>query len=288
MFRLRWLAIFGLAVVALLVVAAASGFFWLRTSLPVENGALALAGLQGTVSVTRDRYAIPTIKAESEHDADFALGFVHAQDRLFSMDMMRRYGEGRLSEIFGAQTLGIDETMRVLGLYRAAEAQYAVLSPTVRAALDAYADGINAYLATHEGAWPPEYYLLGFRPEPWRAVDSLVWEKLMDLELSANFRAELTRARLLTRLSPNDLAVLYPAYPKDGPVTLAAEQAMLKGLPLDALYAALPASVGPEAASNNWVVDGKHSQSGKPLLANDPHLDYSAPGIWYLARIETP
>jgi penicillin G amidase len=284
----RRLATIALAFLALLVAAAGSGYLWLRTSLPVTDGTIALSGLQSSVQVTRDRYGVPTIVAASEHDADFALGFVHAQDRLFSMDMMRRYGAGRLSEIFGARTLPIDRTMRVLGLYRAAEAQYAILAPEVRADLDAYAAGVNAYLATRTGALPPEYLLLGARPEPWRAVDSLVWEKIMDLELTANLRGELMRARLLTRLTPDDLAVLYPSYPKDGPVTLEGARAMLRKLPLDALYGALPADIGPQAASNNWVVDGAHSQSGKPLLANDPHLDFSAPGVWYLARIETP
>src|ERR1700723_1849569 len=134
----RRLATIALAIVALLAAAAGSGYVWLRTSLPLTDGMIELAGLQSGVRITRDRYAIPTIIAASEHDAGFALGFVHAQDRLFSMDMMRRYGAGRLSEIFGARTLPIDRTMRVLGLYRAAEAQYATLAPEVRAAPAAY------------------------------------------------------------------------------------------------------------------------------------------------------
>ncbi len=129
----RRLAKYALAFVALLVVAAGSGWLWLRTSLPVRDGTITLAGLQGSVNITRDRYGIPTIKATNQHDADFALGFVHAQDRLFSMDMMRRYGAGRLSEIFGARTLPIDRAMRVFGLYRAAESQYATLAPAERA-----------------------------------------------------------------------------------------------------------------------------------------------------------
>lgn len=271
----------------LLVVGAGAEALWLRSSLPLTDGTLAVSGLDHEVRIVRDRYGIPTIRAQSEHDAAFALGFLHAQDRLFAMDMMRHYGAGRLSEIFGTRTLGIDETMRTLGLYRSAEAEYAGLAPPVRATLDAYAAGVNAFLATRRGALPPEYYLLGAAPESWRVADSLVWGKIMDLELTANFRRQLQRARLLARLPAADLAVLFPSYPKDAPITLP-ERAALERLPLDRLIAVLPRGIGPQAASNNWVVDGLHSDSGKPLLANDPHLDFSAPGVWYLARIVTP
>jgi penicillin amidase len=190
--------------------------------------------------------------------------------------------------VLGERTLAIDRTMRTLGLHRAAVAQLAGLSPEVRAVLEAYAAGVNAFLATRHGALPPEYYLLGTRPEPWQPADSLVWGKIMDLQLTGNFRGELLRARLLTRLAPDDLAVLYPPYPAAAPIALDGAHAQLNPAMLDRLAAALPPGIGPQAASNNWVVDGAHSQSGKPLLANDPHLDFSAPGVWYLARIETP
>jgi penicillin G amidase len=272
----------------LIVIAGGSGTLWLYSSLPVRSGTLMLPGLEHPVRVARDRYGIPTITAASEHDADFALGFLHAQDRLFSMDMMRHYGAGRLSEIFGARTLGIDRALRTFGLYRAAEAQYANLSAPVRAALDAYAAGVNAFLATRKGALPPEYYLLDFKPEPWRPADSLVWLKLMDLELTGNFRRALARARLLKQLSPAELRVLYPSYPKDGPVALDSARAALLRLPLEKLMAALPPGTGPQAESNDWVVSGAHTKSGKPLLADDPHLDFAAPGVWYLARIRVP
>ncbi len=276
----------GLAVIILVVAGA--GTIYLRSSLPVTEGTRALPGLQAPVHITRDAYGIPTVRAANEHDADFALGFLHAQDRLFQMDMMRRYGAGRLSEVFGARTLGIDRTMRTLGLYRAAAAQFAGLSPAVQGALEAYAAGVNAFAQTRRRALPPEYYLLHMTFEPWRPADSLVWGKIMDLALTGNYRGELLRARLLQRLTPDQLAVLYPPYPKGAPVALGAARALYQGLPLERLYGMLPPGVGPQAASNNWVVDGAHSQSGKPLLANDPHLDFAAPGVWYLARIETP
>ncbi|HEX9491054.1 MAG TPA: penicillin acylase family protein [Stellaceae bacterium] len=267
------------------VIALLGAFLWLRSSLPQEEGRLVLPGLGAEARISRDEHGIPTIAAASDRDAAFALGFVHAQDRLFQMDTMRRYGAGRLSEWFGPTTLRADRFTRTLGLYRAAERQYALLTPELRAALDAYAAGVNAYLAHHQGLLPPEYQLLRATPEPWRPADTLVWGKLMDLQLAANFRSELLHARLAQHLSPEELAILYPPYPHDAPVALSGAS---EGLPLDAIYASLPALVGPTFASNNWVVDGQHTVSGKPLLANDPHLGFSAPSVWYLARLETP
>jgi penicillin G amidase len=270
------------------LLALLGGYLWVRSSLPQEDGQLASPGLGAEVRIGRDEHGIPTIKAASEQDAAFALGFVHAQDRLFQMDVMRRYGAGRLSEWFGPATLRADRFTRTLGLYRAAERQYAEAASELRAALEAYAAGVNAYLVRHQGALPPEYQLLRVTPEPWRPADTLVWGKLMDLQLAGNFRRELLHARLAQHLTPEQLDVLYPPYPHDAPVALGATSAALDGLPLDAIYASLPALVGPTFASNNWVVDGGHTVSGKPLLANDPHLGFSAPSVWYLARIETP
>ena len=270
------------------VLAVLGGFLWLRSSLPQQDGRLVLSGLGSDVRISRDEHDIPTIAAATDRDAAFALGFVHAQDRLFQMDVMRRFGAGRLSEWFGPATLHADRFSRTLGLYRLAERQYALLSPDLRAVLDAYAAGVNAYLTHHEGALPPEYQLLRVTPEPWRPADTLVWGKLMDLQLAANFRSELLHARLAQRLTPEQLDILYPAHDHDGAVTLGGGSAALKGLPLDAIYASLPSLVGPTFASNNWVVDGQHTVSGKPLLANDPHLGFSTPSVWYMARIATP
>jgi len=276
MMRILGRSLLVLAGVALALVAG--GYLWLRSSLPQTDGTLALPGLNAAVTITRDAHGIPTIKAQSDRDAAFALGFVHAQDRLFQMDLTRHYGAGRLAEWFGAPALDSDKSMRTLGLYRAAQAQYALLSPKLRAVFDAYAAGVNAFLATRHGALPPEYALLRVGVEPWKPADSLVWGKIMDLQLTANYRLELLRARLARRLKPADMAVLFPGYAADAPVVLGA-------LDPDRILPGLPP---PMPASNEWVVDGKHSVSGKPLLANDTHLGFTAPGVWYLARIETP
>lgn len=264
------------ALLFLCLVCAAGVYLWVRSSLPITDGSFTLLGLTAPVTITRDAHGIPTIRAQNDRDAAFALGFVHAQDRLFQMDLMRHYGAGKLAEWFGARALATDRSMRTLGLYRAAEAQYALLSPRLRAVFDAYAAGVNAFLSSRRGALPPEYAVLGVRAAPWRPADSLVWGKLMDLQLTGNYRLELLRARLARILTSDEMKVLFPAYPSDAPVVLGEGSSLLHGLPPQ------------QAASNEWVVDGKHSVSGKPLLANDTHLDFSAPGIWYLARIKTP
>src|SRR5438552_13288032 len=275
-------------VLLLMLVVAGGGYFYLLSSLPQLDGRIVARGLTGEVRIARDADGVPPSAAGSDEDAAFGLGFAHAQDRLFQMELQRRYGAGRLAEIFGLQALATDRQMRVLGLYRAAEAELATLSPAVRRGLDAYAAGVNAFLATRRGALPPEFLLLGFRPDPWRPPDSLVWGKLMDLELAGNYRGELLRARLARTVLPDDLAVLYPEYPEQAPTTLAELATIYRRLPLDRLYATLPPLVGPIYASNNWVVDGAHTESGKPVLANDPHLGFAAPGFWYLARLKTP
>src|SRR5690606_25496763 len=183
-------------------------------------------------------------------DAAFALGYVHAQDRLYQMEQMRRVGAGRLAEIVGERALPMDRIMRTLGLYRAAEAQLDALSPELRAYLEAYTSGVNAFLENRTRALPPESYLLRFRPERWRVADTLVYGKLMALQLAGNYRGELLRARIVERLGREALDLLYPTVPA--------------------------------GASNNWVVDGSRSASGSPGLANDPHLGFSAPGTLYL------
>jgi penicillin amidase len=267
-----------------LVVLVLGGLIWLRGSLPQEEGRITVAGLAAPVTIRRDEDGIPTIKAQSETDAAFALGFAHAQDRLFQMEMMRRIGAGRLSEIAGARTVALDRRMRTLGLYRLAEASLGALDPDMRAALDAYSAGVNAFLATRSGALPPELVLMRDTPEPWRPADSLVWGRLMALILSGNWQAEALRARLAARLDPALLETLWPA-------GSAADHAGLPGAPPlhawnDAGDDPLASLFGTAGASNSWVVDGEHSASGKPLLANDPHLGLQMPIQWYLARLD--
>lgn len=283
----RWLVKPLIIVSVPIALIGAGVWYWLSTSLPVTSGAIALHGLKAPVEVVRDRDGIPHIFAKNDADAAFALGYVHAQDRLWQMEQIRRVGAGRLSEIVGEAALPLDRFARTLGLERLAEATLRGLDPATRAGLEAYAAGVNAYLQHHSGAWPPEFTVLGAAPAPWRPVDSLLWSELMALQLSGHWRTELLRARLLKILSPSEVDQLWPPYPGDAPTTLAFDPSLYKGLPLGRL-AALAPDWDAKGASNAWVVDGAHSETGKPILASDPHLAFSLPILWYLATIETP
>ncbi|MCG8545111.1 MAG: penicillin acylase family protein [Alphaproteobacteria bacterium] len=272
---------------AVLLVVATGGFLWLRTSLPMTNGTIALPGLTAPVKVVRNRDGVPHIAAQHADDAYFALGFVHAQDRLWQMEVTRRLGAGRLSEVFGARTLPVDRFVRTFGLYRLAEAQAAAMPKPQRAALDAYVQGVNAFLENRTGALPPEFVALRHTPEPWRAADSIVWSRIMAMRLSRNWRTELLRLRLSEKLTPAQIESLWPEPPNGTPITLG-DKKRSAGLPLDRLWQSLPEELAPVDASNAWVLNGNRTATGKPILANDPHLGFSAPVLWYLVRMEAP
>jgi len=275
-------------VVALVLVVVAGAYFWLRTSLPRTEGEIRLASLEAPVTVSRNSDGIVRIQAQNEFDLYRALGFVHAQDRLWQMDFTRRVGSGRLSEIMGRATLSQDRFFRTLGFRQIAEANLSHLAPQTLAALEAYAEGVNGYIQGHSGSLPLEFEILRYRPEPWTPADSLLWGRLMALRLSDNWRDELSRARLAGRFSPEQIAELWPAYPEDAPVTLRRLTESLDEARLTELANILPPELQPTGASNAWAIDGKRSATGSPILANDPHLPLEAPGVWYLARLEAP
>ena len=297
----RFLRLTGKILLITLVAVAvlASGLYvWLRSSLPQTSGSLSLSGLSAAATIDRDAHGLVHIRAGSANDAYFALGFVHAQDRLWQMEATRLFGRGRLAEVTGERFVAQDRLMRTLGIGRAADASYAALSPEARGAVDAYARGVNAFLAAHRGALPPEFALLFHRPEPWQPSDSLIWGRLMALALSGNWRRQLTRARMAKILSPDQVRQLYPPYPDDAPVTVDGDpraQAPLPEMPVMGpefpfalMTPVLPPAPAADTASNSWVVTGARTRSGAPLLANDPHLGLRAPNLWYLARIEAP
>lgn len=292
-FRWRRVLIGGVLAVLALNAAAAGGVLWLMSSVPtIDGNAAGLAGLSGPVSVSRDSRGVLYIKAGTPTDASFALGFAHAQDRLWQMELTRRIGAGRLAEIVGEPGLGVDRMIRTLGLPGLAEANLAQLSTEARAHVDAYAAGVNAYLDTRSGALPLEFVALRFTPERWRPADSLVWGRLMSLQLAGNWFGEILRARLLKAgLSPADLDTLWAESPEqDGPPTAPslAGVSALDPAQLARLDDALPADLAPRLASNVWALSGAHTPTGKPMLAGDPHLAFTDPIPWTLARIEAP
>jgi penicillin amidase len=274
------------AAALLLILAAFAGWLYLRTSLPQVRGELRLAGPHHEIQIVRDRYAVPHIYAQSAHDAYFALGVVHAQDRLWQMELQRRIGAGRLSELFGPEALGTDRFMRTLSLYHYAERALEHLDIETRENIEAYVAGINAYLTTRSGPLPPEFLYFRHTPEPWQAADVLVWAKILAWDLSGNWGDEILRARLIARLSEEQLEQLWPPYPEDAPIKL--PDFDLSALDWDALAAAFPSPSPPGLGSNAWVLAGERTQSGLPLLANDPHLGLMAPPHFYITHLVTP
>jgi penicillin amidase len=243
------------------VCIAAGGLFYLWTSLPQTAGEIRLAGIDGPVEVTRGRFGLVRIRGASQRDDYFALGFVHAQDRLVQMELQRRLAQGRLAEVIGPAGLESDRFMRTLGIYRLAQEIVPTLKPDTLEILKAYADGINAYLKSASSTPPPEFVLLRHHPEPWTPADSVVWGKLMSLQLSGNFRSEALRARMRDRLPQELIDALWP--PMGGPTTT-------------------------EGASNAWIIGGDRTSTRKPILANDPHLALRVPGVWHLSRLDAP
>ncbi|WP_372396741.1 penicillin acylase family protein [Azospirillum sp. HJ39] len=275
------------------VVTLFGAWLWMRAQQPQTNGTVAIAGSGAPAEIVRDGQGVAHIFAATERDGYRALGYAHAQDRLWQMETMRRAGAGRLAELVGTEygdfALRSDRLMRTLGLYRSAQAMAASLSPDARTAFEAYAEGVNAYLATRSEALPLEFQLLRHTPEPWTVADSLVWAKLMALQLSANYRDELFRTRVLERLSPGQVEDLFPPDAPGAPTTLAGELRGMNDLreAVTRTLAALP-RMGFDTASNEWVLTGARTTTGKPIIANDPHLGLEAPILWYLARIVTP
>jgi penicillin amidase len=301
-------------VLALLLVLGLVVFGALWLTVPPDNQTLRIPGLSAPVEITLDGNGVPRIRAANERDAATALGFIHARDRMFQMELMRRAASGRLSELIGSATLPIDKQMRVFGLGRLAEADVAAQAPETRALLEAYAAGVNAWI-TSRGRFAAMEFLLFGSPEPWRPADSLLWGRTMGLWLSSNYRNELTRQALRDKVPPKVLEQLWPAPPPSLPpeanltpagqpdvqpaaatadVQLAAATADVQpaAATARAILAAIPSFPGPftlpSSASNAWAVDGRRSDTGAPLLAGDPHLSFDFPSLWYLVRIDTP
>jgi penicillin amidase len=308
---LRWF------LVVLVVLAAAvggGGYLWLRGALPQTSGTVAVQGIAAPVEIVRDADAVPHIRAQSEADAMFGLGYAHAQDRLWQMEFQRRIGNGRLAEFAGPSQLETDKFLRTLGVARAAASAWASMDPEPRALIEAYVAGVNAFVAAHSGReLPVEFTILGIQPEPWRPEDVIAWSKMMAWDLGGNWSGELLRAELIARLGPQQAAELLPAYLDGGPLILpegniagqgrktndqrsvaqgdTSPRSLVVGPSSSRLLAinrALKSELGlggTMVGSNNWVVGGARSTTGKPLLANDPHLGARIPSIWYLAHI---
>jgi penicillin G amidase len=288
-----------------LSVAGGLGIYWLlRHSLPKTSGVVSVPGFHGIVEIVRDEDAVPHIFAQRKPDAFFGLGYIHAADRLWQLDFQRRAALGRLSEVFGQQTLYQDRFIRTVGFHRAARAAWETTSPETKLIVQAYVAGINAFIAACP--WyklQPEFLILRCRPERWSEADVLATIKMMAWELSGNFDIELLRRDLVAKLGAERAQQILPDYPSDGPSILqSSESASAAHAANPARFTSIgapdiPASIDVQAllgqrkqsfdslGSNCWVVDGTKSATGKPILASDPHLGVQAPPLWYLAHL---
>jgi len=286
----RVLAILGIILLLGIIALAGLAVFLLRRPLPVTSGQLRLPGLSAPVSVVRDHAGFPHLTGATSADLFRAQGYVVAQDRLWQMDFFRRVGAGRLSEVLGAATLDVDRFARTIGWRRAAQKELATLPADSRAALQQYADGVNAFLDTQADALPLEFTILGYKPEPWTPLDIVTFGKVQAWSLGENLDVEITMADLQAKLGPARAAALLPAYPDQQP-TIALQSALHgqaggrrpTSLALRALFGSGAGS--DPLGSNNWVVDGTRSVDGHPLLANDPHLGVQNPSIWYALQM---
>ena len=305
----KWFKRIAILVLVVVIGLGIYGTLLVRRSFPQVDGELALPGLIAQATVTRDDFGVPTIAAENSHDLFFAQGYTHAQDRFWQMDFWRHIGAGRLAEMFGESQVDTDKFLRSLGFTALAEQELAAMNEEDRLILEWYADGVNAYLATHSGAEISlEYAVLplqnsGYEIEPWSPVHTLTWAKLMSWDLSGNMDSEIARTVMSATLPTERVEQLYPEFPLDHPVIVPSDQAPSAKmdpptLPADAVAALTSAGEAAQGlwdvtgggfegiGSNSWVVGGSLTASGLPILANDPHLGIQMPSIWYANALE--
>ncbi|WP_460406167.1 penicillin acylase family protein [Actinophytocola sediminis] len=302
------------AIVVLVLALAGAGFVvWtVRQSFPQLDGEAAVPGLNGEVEVVRDSLGVPRIYGDEAEDLFQAQGYVHAQDRFWEMDVRRHLSAGRLAEMFGEGQVSVDKVVRTIGWYRVAEQEVELLSARTRGYLQAYADGVNAYLAEHDGAsLSVEYAILGvtggdYQPPPWRPADSIAWLKTMAWELNGGMDVEVQRSLLASAMPQEVVDQLYPEYDFDarppivGPgesngaavrpvASVRADQRVESVLrEIDTVSGVLDGLLGPRGigvGSNSWVIGGSRTASGQPILANDPHLAPQLPSTWYQAGL---
>ena len=293
----RWLLRLVLVMIFMIVGTFGLAYYFASRSLPDYDAESVVRGLNAPVEIVRDNANVPHIFGESDADVYFALGFAHAQDRMWQMTMLRRTAQGRLSELFGERTLEIDKVIRRYDIYNLAVASVDDQDKPTTIALDAYAAGVNAWLAEvnagARGRGTPEMWLFNHPVSPWQPADSLAILKLMALQLTSHLEREVLRARTSLMLPSARLADLLPDDPSTGVAALPEYAQLVPNLPrytpnMRLAYGSLNPSKTPQlaGASNAWAASIDRSAAGATLLANDPHLGLTAPTIWYLARLE--
>jgi penicillin amidase len=296
-FLFRWLLRIASALIFLSIAAVALVWYFASRSLPDYDQTTSVSGISAQVEIVRDNANIPHIFGATDPDVYFALGYAHGQDRMWQMTMLRRTAQGRLSELFGARTVKIDEVIRRLDIYNLAVASVEVQDADTRVALDAYSAGVNAWInEVNEGArgrGAPEMWMFNHPVSPWQPADSIAIVKLMAMQLSSHLDAEVVRARLSLMLPSERVSDILPEAPGSGTAALPEYASLFGDLPRYAQNTILPKdALSPfnrsdlAGASNAWAAGTSRSATGSTLLANDPHLELTTPSTWYLARLE--
>ncbi len=290
----RWTKILIGTVSSILILLIVAGFIFyrmLRSSLPEYSGEIKSDKISNEIEIYRDSLAIPYISAANQEDAAFALGFVHAQERMFTMDLARRAAEGRLSEIFGKKTIPFDQMFRTVGIKNTCENILSKMNPASLKILKAYSDGVNLYIKNKRGEYPVEFDILGYQPESWKPINSEEIIRMMGWELNISWWVDISFTELVQKLGVKKVEEILPEYPENGSTIIPSE---IKSYPkitsdfidTDKRFREFMGWSGTHIGSNNWVVDGKKSVSGKPIIANDTHLGYKAPGTWFAAVLQ--
>jgi len=299
----RWLKVTIGIISSLIILLSVGGYIIYRllsSSLPGYSGKISVKNIKDEISIYRDSMAIPYIIAKSDADAAFALGYAHAQDRMFTMDLIRRAGKGRLSEVIGPKSIPFDKMFRTVGIYRVASKILEQIDPSTRELLEAYSNGVNLYIQQAKGNYPIEFDILGYDPEDWSPVDCIIISRMMAWELNISWWVKFACIDLIQKFGYDKVKDILPSYDENGPYIAAKESTIPKYfgkdtpqispafMETDKAFREFMGWTGTHIGSNNWVVNGNMSVSGKPIIANDTHLALSAPGNWYVAVIKTP
>jgi penicillin amidase len=288
----KWISMIGMILLGLILVVALGGYIWFewatRRCLPQTSGEIALAGLKEGVEIIRDTYGVPHIYAKNEPDLYFALGYAMAQDRLWQMEFLRRLGHGRLSEILGEELVKVDRFFRTIG----AAGVNRKIPDDLAFLPNSFADGVNAYLKTHTDRLSFEFKLLGYKPQPWTSEDYIAILKVVNWGLSMGWKVDLTAAGILEKVGMEKWREAFPVWPDHAPLIVPEQLRGFSELSAPFLktiwFAERLTGFSTSAASNNWIVSGKKSVTGKPILANDPHLGLTNPSFWWEAHMVCP
>lgn len=284
----------GLSVTLVIILGAVIiiSYFVLDSKIPEYSGKAKVEGISNNIKIYRDKNAIPFIIAENDLDATFALGYVHAQERLFQMDISRRAGQGRLSEVLGNATLNFDKMFRTLGFEKLVKKSLPKLNPLSQKLLQAYANGVNAYIANAKGNYTFEFDVLGYQPELWKPEHSLILAKLMAWELNISWWTDIAFSNLVQKLGEEKVREILPDFDENAPTIIPSHLKAASAITndfydVDKQFRKFMGLVGTHIGSNNWVVNANMSKSGKSIIANDPHLSFQAPGKFMFSVVRS-